>query len=166
MCLRNSKEEKWQHKVIFRNANKSDFTVLFQLYERPYNKAETTERLVKLYLNHYFVKFIEFEGKIIGGAVWFPREDPKLGWAEILDIWIEKDFRRKGLGYNLIRNVLNDIKLYFRSVRHKVRCIILFTSENNVAARRLYEKVGFRRVGCGGYVSKKGERELLYALNL
>ena len=58
------------------------------------------------------------------------------------------------------------MKSYFRSFGHKAKCVILFTSESNVPARSLYEKVGFKKVGYGGYIADDGTRELLYSLNL
>ena len=39
------------------------------------------------------------------------------------------------------------------------------TSENNIPARRLYEKAGFKKVGYGGCIADDGTNELLYALN-
>jgi len=89
-----------------------------------------------------------------------PRESPRLGWAEILDIWIDEKYRRRGLGFRLLMEAIKDIKLYFQSFGHKVKCIILFTSEDNIPARKLYEKVGY-----GGYVADDGTKEFLYSLN-
>ncbi len=153
-------------KIVFRDATKSDFEVLCRIYEKPYGGLETAKRFVELYLDHYFWRLVEADGEIVGGLIWFPRESPKLGWAEILDVWIDKDYRRRGLGFTLITESVKDIKSYFQSFGHKAKCVVLFTSENNVASRRLYEKAGFKRVGYGGYVAGDGARELLYSLNL
>jgi len=153
-------------RVTFRSADKSDVETLSRIYEEPYGGYETARKFVEMYLDHYFVKVVEVEGKNIGRLIWFPREDPKLGWAEILDIWIEEAYRRRRLGLKLLQETVKDVKAHYDSMGHKARCIILFTSENNVAARRLYEKAGFRKVGHGGYVSEDGTPELLYALNL
>ena len=69
------------------------------------------------------------------------------------------------MGFRLVQEVINDIKSHFQFQGHKARCIIVFTSENNIPAGRLYEKVGFKKIGCGGYVSDDGTKELLYSLN-
>jgi len=153
-------------KVTIRNADRSDLETLSRIYEEPYGGYETAKKFVEMYLDHYFVKMVEVEGKNIGRLIWFPREDPKLGWAEILDIRVEEEYRRKGLGLKLLLETVKDIKAHFASLGHKARCIILFTSQDNVAARKLYEKAGFRKVGYGGYISEEGTPELLYALNL
>jgi len=153
-------------KVTLRNADKSDLEALSRIYEKPYGSYETARKFVEMYLDHYFVKIVEAEGKIIGRLIWLPREDPRLGWAEILDLRIEEEYRRMGFGLKLLRETIKDVKAHYESMGHRARCIILFTSENNVAARKLYEKAGFRKVGYGGYVSEDGAPELLYALNL
>jgi ribosomal protein S18 acetylase RimI-like enzyme len=152
-------------KVIFRNADKSDLESLCRIFEKPYGGYEIARKFVEMYLDHYFVKLVEGEGKIVGRLIWFPREDPRLGWAEILDLRIKDEYQRQGFGFKLMQESVKDIKAHFKSMGHLLRCIILFTSENNEPARRLYEKVGFRKVGYGGYVSEDGTPELLYSLN-
>jgi ribosomal protein S18 acetylase RimI-like enzyme len=151
--------------VVFCNADKSDLEELCRFYEKPYGGYETARKFVEIYLDHYFVKLVKSEGKIIGRLIWFPREDPKLGWAEILDLGIKNKYQRRGFGFRLMREAIADVKMHFESLGHTARCIILFTSEKNTPARKLYEKVGFRKVGYGGYVSEEGTRELLYSLN-
>lgn len=117
-------------------------------------------------MNYYFVKVVEVDADIIGLLVWLPRETPKLGWAEILDLWIDEKYRKCGLALKLLKKTIEDIKSYYQSQGHKARHIILFASENNIPAGKLYEKVGFKKVGYGGYRSENGTKELLYALNL
>jgi len=152
-------------KIVFRDATESDFGILSKIYEKPYDGLETARKFVELYLGHYFWKLVEADGKIVGGLIWFPRENPELGWAEILDVWIDESYRRRGLGFRLIIEVIKNVESHFKSFGHKAKCVILFTSENNISARRLYEKAGFKKVGYGGYVADDGTRELLYSLN-
>ncbi|MCZ2856191.1 MAG: GNAT family N-acetyltransferase [Candidatus Bathyarchaeota archaeon] len=151
--------------IVFRDATESDFEILSRIYEKPYDGLETARKFVELYLGHYFWKLVEADGKIVGGLIWFPRENPELGWAEILDVWIDESYRRRRLGFRLIIEVIKNIESHFESFGHKAKCVILFTSENNISARRLYEKAGFKKVGYGGYVADDGTRELLYSLN-
>jgi ribosomal protein S18 acetylase RimI-like enzyme len=151
--------------IVFRDATESDFEILSRIYEKPYDGLETARKFVELSLGHYFWKLVEADGKIVGGLIWFPRENPELGWAEILDVWIDESYRRRGLGFRLIIEVIKNIESHFESFGHKAKCVILFTSENNISARRLYEKAGFKKVGYGGYVADDGTREVLYSLN-
>ena len=151
--------------ILIRDGISKDFEPLCRIYEEITGQREVAEALVELYIDHYFVKLVEADEGIIGHLIWFPREEPRLGWAEILDIGIREDHRRKGLGCKVLREAICDIKRHFRSRGCSARCIMLFTSERNEPARRLYEKAGFRMVGYGGYVSEDGAKELLYALN-
>jgi len=65
-------------KPIFRDANKSDLEALWKIYEKPYGKHASAEKFIEMYLDHYSVKVIEREEKIIGTLVWFPRETQNL----------------------------------------------------------------------------------------
>lgn len=151
--------------IILRNATESDFTVLCSMYEKPYGGLEIARKFARMYLDHYFWKLVEVDGKIVGGFLWFPRESPKLGWAEVLDIWIDENYRRGGFGFRLMTEAIKDIESYHRSFGHRTKCVILFTSESNIAARRLYEKAGFKKIGYGGCIGEDGTKELLYSLN-
>jgi len=151
--------------VQIRNGASNDFEPLCRIYEQITGQPEIAAALAQLYLDHYFVKLIEADRRIIGHLVWLPREDPRLGWAEILDRGVHEGYRRQGLGYKVLEEAIADIKQYFRSRGCNLRCIVLFTSESNEPARGLYEKAGFKKVGYGGYVSEDGTKELIYALN-
>jgi ribosomal protein S18 acetylase RimI-like enzyme len=155
-----------KHGNCFSGWDDSDFEFLFRFYSRPYHKPDFTKKLVKLYLNYYFVKLVEVDNEVVGILIWYARESPRLGWAEILDLWIDENHRRKDTGLRLLQSAIEDIKSYYYSEGFEARCIIVFTSENNLPARKLYEKFGFKKVGYGGYIAKDGTRELLYALNL
>ncbi len=54
------------------------------------------------------------------------------------------NFRKKGLSTRLIRHLIHDAKAL-----HKIRKLIIFTGENNHAARRVYESLGISP--CGHY---------------
>ncbi len=63
------------------------------------------------------------------------------GEADIIDVAVHKDFRRKGIGEGLIQNMLNKCReIGISEVNLEVR-------KSNIAAQRLYEKMGFARVG-------------------
>jgi len=75
---------------------------------------------------------------------------------EILNLAVHPDYRRKGLGENLLRRVLAAcVELGIRQVRLEVRL-------NNTAALNLYSKVGFSRVGVRkNYYPDTGEDAVL-----
>jgi ribosomal-protein-alanine N-acetyltransferase len=75
--------------------------------------------------------------KVIGFAVSRMAADE----AEILSIAVDAGYRGKGLSRNLLLTHLGHLAGY------GVRSIFLEVEENNVPARRLYEKTGFGVIG-------------------
>ncbi len=64
--------------------------------------------------------------------------------AEIVDFWIDENFRRRGLGEKLLRSVIEDMKELFEGHRYPLRKVLVTTGEDNIPARNLYEKIGSR----------------------
>ncbi len=64
------------------------------------------------------------------------------GEAEILKLTVANDVRQRGLGYRLL-----DFALGFCRVKGVENCF-LELRVSNVAARKLYEKRGFYKIGC------------------
>jgi ribosomal-protein-alanine N-acetyltransferase len=79
-------------------------------------------------------------GFVLGRAV--------AGEAEILTIGVDQRFERAGLGWRLMQAALLEARM--RGAEN----IFLEVDETNVAARRLYDKLGF---------AKAGERKAYYA---
>lgn len=73
-------------------------------------------------------------------------------------MYLRPDARGRGLGKQLLRIALD----WARS--HDVQTVRLDTSERMVAAQRLYEAHGFRRVP--GEAPRQGQCRLLYELRL
>jgi [ribosomal protein S18]-alanine N-acetyltransferase len=61
--------------------------------------------------------------------------------AEILTLVVRPDHRRRGLGYDLLKEQLA------RLASAGTRTVVLEVDEQNVAARTLYERYGFERIG-------------------
>ena len=64
----------------------------------------------------------------------------------------------------MLTEAVRDIESYFQSFGHEVKCVILFTSENNVPARRLYEKSWVRKGWIRRVIADDGTLELLYSV--
>jgi predicted GNAT family acetyltransferase len=62
--------------------------------------------------------------------------------AQIGGVFTPRDFRRRGYSRTVLAQLLQDARLV-----HHLDRIFLFTGEDNVAARTLYESVGFERFG-------------------
>ena len=79
--------------------------------------------------------------------------------AEVCNIAVFEEHRNKGVG----KSILNSIITYCKS--RCVKKIFLEVSETNVVALRLYEKLGFSRVGVRENYYKSGNA-IVMSLNL
>lgn len=76
--------------------------------------------------------------------------------ADICSVCVDKDFRRKGIGFCLLESLLCAAK------NLGVTAIHLEVRESNLTAILLYEKAGFRRVGMRrGYYKNPTENGVL-----
>ena len=86
----------------------------------------------------HFIYILEEHGKIsaciVVGVV--------LDEAEILQLWVESNSKRKGLGIYLLNHTLNELRK-----KHMVLRVFLEVRDGNVEAINLYKKVGFIEVG-------------------
>jgi ribosomal-protein-alanine N-acetyltransferase len=99
----------------------------------------------------------ESQGRIAGYVLfWLLPEE-----IDIHNIAVHNEFRRRGLGRNLLENVIAEAR------NRACRRITLEVRKSNLAAQRLYESVGFKASGeRKGYYSDDGEDALLMTLDL
>lgn len=57
-------------------------------------------------------------------------------------VYTMPELRKRGLSTRLIRHIIHDIK-----VLHRIKKLIIFTGENNFAARKVYESLGIHPLG-------------------
>jgi GNAT superfamily N-acetyltransferase len=87
----------------------------------------------------------EMDGQIVAFFVitthtscrWEGRE-VKTSWCEIVELHVYHKFWRRGIGTQLVLRALEYAKT------KSVEAIYVMTGENNIPARRLYEKCGFK----------------------
>ena len=105
----------------------------------PGGKKYFRNRIIK---KNGFVEMVEKEYKIIGyfcGGIqerMFYRKKAK--YAEIENMFIEKKYRRKGLGAALVKNFINWCK------KNKVDYISVSVSAKNELGLKFYKKAGFK----------------------
>jgi ribosomal protein S18 acetylase RimI-like enzyme len=78
------------------------------------------------------------EGRPIATAGWLEADD---GGAELVSMWVSRGARGTGVGDLLVRCVVTDAR------RRGCRRILLWVSDGNRPAERLYERNGFERTG-------------------
>ncbi len=80
--------------------------------------------------------------KVVGYCIYYLKLIPSLKDFEkssvIHSIAIDNNFRRKGLGENLLRESIKEMRL------NKISSVILYVNIKNISAIHLYEKIGFR----------------------
>ena len=62
---------------------------------------------------------------------------------EIALIGVASDFRRKNIGYQLLMSSINSLRKDINSSNMKEFCLDLHLRESNIAAMKLYTKIGF-----------------------
>lgn len=102
------------------------------------------------------------EGMLTRTAGGFVLARAAAGEAEILSIAVDPAFERAGLGWRLMLAALREAKM--RGAEH----VFLEVDEGNGAARRLYEKLGFLKVGerKAYYVGPDGGRSTALVMRL
>jgi ribosomal protein S18 acetylase RimI-like enzyme len=147
-------------------AGKNDIESLIEVYSSPdlYHDREEALWFVKSYSDYHHIKVVKQDSKIVGAVFWNVVEEKHHGLTNIQDLWIDKSFRRKGLGERLLRSSIEDMKKLHANNRYELRKVFVTTGENNKPARNLYEKVGFHLVAVLPDLFAKGENELVYVL--
>lgn len=82
------------------------------------------------------------------------------GEIQVLNLAVHKDHRRRGIGRQLMRQVLDE------AGRTKVGCVTLEVRDGNVEAVALYESIGFNRVGWRHDYYGEGRDGVLMTLTL
>lgn len=146
-------------------ASKKDSEQLLGFF-RHYNNKTVGQNRVECYLSHNFTIVAKDRNKIVGILQWHVKEDPNAGTVEFEEIFILERYRGKGVGPVLIEYAIQSVKAYFTNLKIKPRKIFLFVAEKNKAARKLYQKHGFKLLADVGNLFSDTETELLYCLNL
>ena len=150
------------------DASAKDVEDLIRIYSSPhlYHSRQEASWFVKSFFDYHHIKIVKVEEKVIGAAFWNVVEEKHHGLTEIGDLWIDEGFRRKGLGERLLRTVIEDMKRFFAKENYTFRRVLVTTGDNNEPAKKLYEKIGFRKSALLADLFAKGENELVYILTL
>lgn len=154
--------------VKMAEAEENDVESLIEIYSSPhlYHNREEANWFVKSFFDYHHIRLIQYEGKVIGALFWNVMEEKHHGLTEIVDFWIDENFRRKGLGEKLLRSAIEDMKQLFAAHRFPLRKVLVTTGEDNVPARRLYEKIGFQKSAALPDLFAQGQTELIYVLTV
>jgi len=81
---------------------------------------------------------VALEGEKVVGYV---GSQSVLGWTDMMNVAVDPDYRRQGIGERLIAELIARLKAMGNE------CLTLEVRESNLGAIALYDKLGFREVG-------------------
>jgi ribosomal protein S18 acetylase RimI-like enzyme len=148
------------------DANTVDVEELIGIYSSPrlYHNREEASWFVKSFFDYHHVKVVKNNEKVIGALFWKVVEEKHHGLAEIADLWVDEEFRRRGLGEKLLRTAIEDMKRFFAKDDYALRKVLVTTGDDNEPAKRLYGKAGFQKAAILADLFAKDENELVYIL--
>lgn len=136
--------------IIIRRAQPADTAALFSIERRCFAQPHWDEQS---FLNYdCLVALVDgvIAGFLVSRHVFFATSDAA-GEREILNVAVDSTYRRQGLGERLLQAELERGGVHFLEVR-----------ESNLAARKLYEKKGFREMAVRkGYYQSPPENAIL-----
>jgi len=97
-------------------------------------------RLVSIEKGEVIHMVAEVHGKIVAGAE-ITKHRQRMEHVGTLGIGVKYGYRRIGIAIKLIETLINEAK------RQGLKIILLDVHENNLPARNLYNKLGFKEVG-------------------
>jgi ribosomal protein S18 acetylase RimI-like enzyme len=154
--------------VQIADVDENDIESLIEIYSSPhlYHNREEASWFVKSFFDYHHIKLVRHERNVIGALFWNVMEEKHHGLAEIVDFWIGESFRRRGLGEKLLRLAIEDMRQLYVAHHLPLRKVLVTTGEDNVPARKLYEKVGFQKSAALPDLFAQGETELVYILTI
>ncbi|MHA1987889.1 MAG: GNAT family N-acetyltransferase [Promethearchaeota archaeon] len=151
--------------IRIENATPDDQNQLEKTFQHFKDKTAMRKR-AECYLFHNNTILAKDGKLIVGKVLWYVKENPNDGLVELEELFILEDYRRKGVGSELIKFCINAVQNHFKNLGIKPRRIYLFTNENNEGARKLYENFGFEPIANLGHLYSDDENDLFYVLDL
>ncbi len=142
--------------------DKEQLTEIFQHFM----DKKAMKNRAECYLSHNNTILAKDGNRIIGKMLWHIKEDPNFGVVEFEELYVFEDYRRKGIGSELLRNSIKAVQDHFKQLGIESRRIFLFVDENNQSARKLYEKFGFEYITNLGHLFSENDNDLFYILDL
>jgi ribosomal-protein-alanine N-acetyltransferase len=142
-------------KIVVRHASLTDVETLLRIEEECFEYPYDREVFEAMLISRGCVILL---AEALGNPIGYVAFEKKGYVGTILSIGVAKKFRRRGVGTYLLTQALRMLR------EAGVRRVFLQVSVKNLAARRLYEKLGFKAEGLlKGYY--RGEEDaILYSL--
>lgn len=122
--------------VIFLTTNNNRMPTLCEEYV-----TSNAFSLVQAQFESWWVtKAIEYEGKLIGFAMYGFNEETK--YYELCRMMVDKEYQGEGYGKQAVKLVLDEMKTY-----EGCKEVYLSTDPHNNVSKHVYEQIGFKSTG-------------------
>lgn len=154
--------------VIVEPAKETDIPRLEEIYsaEDLHGSLPQARWYVRSHFDYNSILVARVDDRIQGSCFWRIEGEKVSGTGWIEDMWVEKRFRRIGLGERLLRKAVADLEEHFSKDGIVLRKIFLTTHVTNKAARALYEKLGFVKCGEVDSMYQDGILTLVYGRDM
>lgn len=105
-------------------------------------------------------------GIVLAGLTWAPALDVRQGVADITGVLVNERARRRGLGTLLGLLAIEDMDAVYRARGGALRRVHVTADQEDLAARRLWEKLGFAPCAQLRDHRAPGRTDLVYARTL
>ncbi|MFX0125176.1 MAG: GNAT family N-acetyltransferase [Candidatus Hodarchaeota archaeon] len=143
--------------VSFRLAEKEDRDLLIHHFDHYKNKIFQKKR-VNCFIEHNYSLLMFVDGQFSGIIQWYVKEDPGLGVVELEELFIQKSYRNKGIGTQLVKKALLEIEKRI----YPLHSIFLFIDKTNGVTQHIFDKFGFKQVAEIPDLFKKNEITLFF----
>lgn len=124
--------------MIYRNWIATDNLQISELEKECFKSPWSIDMLNQTtHLKNFYGKVCEVDGKIVGyiGAIY------DFWDGEILNIAVKNEYRKQGIGEKLMQEIIDFLRL------EKKENVFLEVRKSNFPAQKLYEKLGFVKIG-------------------
>jgi ribosomal-protein-alanine N-acetyltransferase len=145
--------------ITIRSAALNDLPAILSIEQQAVSAAHWTSEQYQTLLESGVILVAGVVAEAANQICGFICAKPVAGEWEIENIVVAAQFFRRGVASALL------LELIRRAYRQEASEILLEVRESNLPARQLYEKHGFRKVGCRmSYYSNPPDDAILYAL--
>ncbi|WP_081256262.1 GNAT family N-acetyltransferase [Streptobacillus moniliformis] len=110
--------------------NEKEIEEILELHNKNFLDKKRYEEIVSMYKNPNYLIFSIYEEELVGYIIIHDSFD----CYELFEIAVKEKFRNKGYAQQLLYNISDDKNTF------------LEVSEKNIAAIKLYEKIGFEKI--------------------
>ena len=118
--------------------NESHVSQIAELEKLCFSDAWSENSIRSELSNKLSLWLVAVDGDCVAGYI---GSQTVLGWADMMNLCVNPDFRRQGIGEKLTLELERQLR------EEKVECLTLEVRVSNAPAITLYEKLGFKQVG-------------------